>query len=320
MGGEERVARQHQTGRLTVRERVERLFDDGHLPRDRRDRRQGHLRRARRADRLPAREHDRRAGADRRTPRGAPGRRLHGARRGGRRRDLAEDGLRRADGARSAPAARAPRRRDRGRRQREAPRDDGLHVRAVRSRLGARRREPLGRARGRRGARARRRARGGARGGLAFLGDRARDVTAVRRRPAGRGGGDGRGAGQGAARRLADADRGRRGRQRGGGRGRCARPTAALPVLPAAERMGAPADLELERPAGPPRREPHLDRPARAAQAVQGASDPRRRLRPRLGVRARRAASAVRSSRRWRGSTGGLSACWHPTPRTSGAA
>ena len=29
MGGEERVARQHQTGRLTVRERVERLFDAG---------------------------------------------------------------------------------------------------------------------------------------------------------------------------------------------------------------------------------------------------------------------------------------------------
>src|SRR5688572_25244553 len=29
MGGEERVARQHETGRLTVRERVERLFDAG---------------------------------------------------------------------------------------------------------------------------------------------------------------------------------------------------------------------------------------------------------------------------------------------------
>src|SRR5437763_802602 len=29
MGGEERVARQHSSGRLTVRERIERLFDDG---------------------------------------------------------------------------------------------------------------------------------------------------------------------------------------------------------------------------------------------------------------------------------------------------
>jgi acetyl-CoA carboxylase carboxyltransferase component len=29
MGGEERVARQHASGRLTVRERIERLFDPG---------------------------------------------------------------------------------------------------------------------------------------------------------------------------------------------------------------------------------------------------------------------------------------------------
>src|SRR5919204_3902576 len=29
MGGDERVARQHSSGRLTVRERIERLFDDG---------------------------------------------------------------------------------------------------------------------------------------------------------------------------------------------------------------------------------------------------------------------------------------------------
>src|SRR5438477_6708862 len=29
MGGEERVSRQHQSGRLTVRERIERLFDEG---------------------------------------------------------------------------------------------------------------------------------------------------------------------------------------------------------------------------------------------------------------------------------------------------
>src|SRR3954463_16691461 len=29
MGGEERIARQHASGRLTVRERIERLFDEG---------------------------------------------------------------------------------------------------------------------------------------------------------------------------------------------------------------------------------------------------------------------------------------------------
>ena len=35
MGGEERVARQHASGRLTVRERIERLLRRRHVPRDR---------------------------------------------------------------------------------------------------------------------------------------------------------------------------------------------------------------------------------------------------------------------------------------------
>ena len=55
MGGEERVARQHATGRLTVRERLERLFDAGTLPRDGRARRARHLRRGRRAGRTSCR-------------------------------------------------------------------------------------------------------------------------------------------------------------------------------------------------------------------------------------------------------------------------
>ena len=44
----------------------------------------------------------------------------------------------------------------------------------------------------------------------------------------------------------------RRGRQRGGGRGRRARPAAPLPLVPAAERLGAAADRELRatRPTG----------------------------------------------------------------------
>ena len=131
MGGAERVERQHATGRLTVRERIDRLFDAGTLPRDRRARRRGDLRRRRRARRLPARQRRHRPGPDRRAPGGRPGRRLHRPRRRRRRRHLAEDGLRRAHGARPAPAARAARRRHRRRRQRQVAREDGLHLRAA---------------------------------------------------------------------------------------------------------------------------------------------------------------------------------------------
>ena len=41
------VKRQHDGGRLTIRERIDRLVDAGQLPRDRQDRRQGRVRRAR---------------------------------------------------------------------------------------------------------------------------------------------------------------------------------------------------------------------------------------------------------------------------------
>ena len=131
MGGEERVERQHARGRLTVRERIERLFDPGTfhetgaLAGRRRTYEDGEL-----AD-FTAREHGRRPGRDRR-PRGRrPGRRLHRPRRRRRRRDLAEDGLRRAAGARPAAAARAARRRHRRRRLGQVARADGLHLRAV---------------------------------------------------------------------------------------------------------------------------------------------------------------------------------------------
>ena len=78
-------------------------------------------------------------------------------------------------------------------------------------------------------------------------------VAAVRGRPAGGGRGDGRVARQGGARRLAHADARRRGRQRGGRRGRRARPAQALPLLPAAERVGAAAGGRGHRPGRPPR-------------------------------------------------------------------
>ena len=113
-------------------------------------------------------------GRDRR-PRGRrPGRRLHRPRRRRRRRDLAEDGLRRAARARPAPAARAARRRHGRRRLGQVAGDDGLHLRPAAPRLRARRRQPAARAGGRRGARAGGRPRRGARGRLALLGDRAR--------------------------------------------------------------------------------------------------------------------------------------------------
>ena len=64
---------------------------------------------------------------------------------------------------------------------------------------------------------------------------------AVRRRPAGGRRGDGRGARQGGAGRGARPDARGRGRQRGRRRGRRARPDQALPLLPAAERLGGAA-------------------------------------------------------------------------------
>ncbi len=46
MGGPDKVKRQHDGGRLTVRERIDRLADAGKLPRGRRDCRPRELRRA----------------------------------------------------------------------------------------------------------------------------------------------------------------------------------------------------------------------------------------------------------------------------------
>ena len=57
MGGEERVARQHASGRLTVRERIERLFDPGSFHETGALAGRATLRGRRRADRLPAHQH-----------------------------------------------------------------------------------------------------------------------------------------------------------------------------------------------------------------------------------------------------------------------
>ena len=71
---------------------------------------------------------------------------------------------------------------------------------------------------------------------------RARQRAALRRRPARGRRGDGRVARQGGARRRAGADARRRRRQRGGRRGRRAGSAAALPRLPAGQRVGGAAD------------------------------------------------------------------------------
>ena len=198
MGGAERVARQHATGRLTVRERIERLFDPGTFHET------GALAGTRRpttttassTDFLPANMVVGQGRIDGRRG-GRPGRRLHRPRRRRRRRDLAEDGLRRA--ARARPAAAAVRLVDGtggGGSVKSLEQMGFTYVPALPGH-GAGGREPRDRAggggRARAGGRARRRA--GRR--LALPRDRPRHRPAVRRRAAGGGGGDGRVARQG---------------------------------------------------------------------------------------------------------------------------
>ncbi len=136
MGGPDKVKRQHDAGRLTVRERIAALLDPdsfheiGALA----GRAQyGDERRARVVPagelRARARPHRRPAGRGRR-------RRFHGARRRGRCGDPPEAGDVGADGERAAHPARAPGRRHRRRRLGEDDRDDGLHLCAGQSGVG----------------------------------------------------------------------------------------------------------------------------------------------------------------------------------------
>ena len=252
------MARQHASGRLTVRERIERLFDEGSFHETGALAGRGELWRRRRPERLPARQHGDRPGPDRRAPRGRAGRRLHDPRRRRRRRDLGEDRLRGAARARPAHPARAARGRHGRRRLGQDARADGLLVRAAAAGLRPGGREPVDRARRRRRARAHRRPRRRPRRVLALLGDRAGQRSAVRGRAAGgRDGRDRRDARQGGARRRPHAGARRGGRQRRGGRGRRARPAAPLPLLPAAERLGGAA-ARSGRDDPPERREEEL--------------------------------------------------------------
>ena len=298
MGGEERVERQHACGRLTVRERIERLLRRGHVPRDRR------ARRARRAtattaswtDFLPANMVVGQ-GRDRRPARGRPGRRLHGPRRRRRRGDLAEDGL--------APSgsphelrhpARPARRRHGRRRQRQVARDDGLHLRAVAARAGTWRREPVAVPGRRRRARPVRRARRRARGRSPLLASSSADTAQLFvAGPPVVAAAMGESPDKEELGRRAHADARRRGRQRGGRRGRRARPAQALPLLPARRTSGRrrrstrrddPADRREEELLSIVPRDPR--------QPYKMRAHPRGGVRPRLGVRARRRATAAR--------------------------
>ena len=138
MGGDEKVAKHHAQGKLTVRERIDALLDPesfheiGALTGRATYDDDGHV-----VDVTPANfvmGRGRIDGRDRRRRR----RRLHRARRRRRRVDLPEAGACRAHGARAALADRAPRRRLGRRRLGEVARDRAAFVRAVQSRLGAR--------------------------------------------------------------------------------------------------------------------------------------------------------------------------------------
>ena len=300
----------------TVRDRIDRLFDAGHVPRDGRARRARQLR-GRRADRLPSRQRGGRAGADRRPACRRAGRRLHRSRRRRRCRDRGEDGLRGAARQRVPHAARAPGRRHRRRRQRQVAGDDGLHVRAVHPRLGGGGREPLDRAGGRRGAGAGGRPGRRARGCLALLGDRAGNAQLFVAGPP---------VVAAAMGESPDKEQlgGARTQTRAGAvdnearrRGRRARADQALPLVPSVERLGGAA---RSRPAAI--RATGASRSCSRSCRATGAS-PTRRERS-----SRRCSTAIRSSSSApstdvpcappsRASTGGPSGCSPPIRTTT---
>ena len=136
-GAPERVKRQHDGGRLTIRERVARLADAGSFHELGQDRRARRLRRAERPRAPHALQLHLRPGQGRRSSGGDRRRRLHGARRLGRRHDQGQAQHVRADGPRPPPAADPAGRGLRRRRLGEDHRDRRPRQRSGRRRLGA---------------------------------------------------------------------------------------------------------------------------------------------------------------------------------------
>ena len=300
MGGADRVARQH-AGRPAHRPRADRPHAGSRqLPRDRRDRRQGDLRRRQQADRrlhagqLRVRPRHGRwaAGGDRR-------RRLHAARRVGGRLDQGQAEDVGADRGRVPHADHPADRRLRRRRLGEDDRDHRARQpagRAVGDHLVRPGGEQHGDGAGRgAGAGFGRRAGRGAAGGQPLLGDGEGDVRGVRRRPAG-GGAAGRAAHQAGTRRLGRAACLRRGGPRGGHRGRGVRGRAAVPVVSAGFDLGrAAAGAQLGR-SGAARRVPDRRDPAREEAGLPHAPDHRGAGGQGQLLRDGRACSAGRSS------------------------
>ena len=318
MGGEERVARQHASGRRTVRERIDRLFDPGTFHETGALAGSGDVRRGRRARGLHAREHGLRPGridgraavvqGDDFTVRGGAAdaaiwQKMVYAERLAH--DLRLPLVRLVDGTGGGGSVKSLEQMG----HTYVPFIPGMEL-AIANLA----RVPVVAARARAGG-----GLGAARVVASHFSVIVRGTAQlVRGRPAGGRRRDGRVARQGGARRLAHADARGRGRQRGGRRGRRARPAQALPLLPAAERVGAAAGDRRDRPARPPRGGALSDRPARPAPALRHARDPRRRLRPRQRLRARQA-RRPQPDLRWRGSTGTPSACSPPTRSTTAA-
>ena len=130
----EKIARQHATGRLTARERIELLADPGSF---------AEIGAAHRRLPGPARQLRGRNGPDRRAEGPARRRRLHRARRVRRRRHPREAGLRRAVRAGDAAARGPAARRGQRRRQREDGPRGRVHLRAGQPGLGRRRSDNL---------------------------------------------------------------------------------------------------------------------------------------------------------------------------------
>ncbi len=125
MGGPDKVKRQHDAGRLTIRERIDKLVDARQLPRGGRAIRHGQLRSGRRSGDRDAGQRHLRPRHDQRPDRGRARRRLHRARRLGRCDDRCQAADGRADGKR-VPLADRTRHRGLGRRRLgEDDRDQG---------------------------------------------------------------------------------------------------------------------------------------------------------------------------------------------------
>ena len=173
------------------------------------------------------------------------------------------------------------------------------------------------RARGRTGARLGRRSRRGAAGGQPLF-RHDQELRDVRRGAAG-GETPGPGFDETGTRRRRDPDPRRRRRPCRRNRGRSVRMRPALPVLSAVVGLRIAADHCLQRRSGTRGRVADEGGAAQPPSGLQDAADHRRRRRQGLVLRGRPPISAVRSSRGWRGWKAARCSCWRAIPSTMAA-